>query len=329
MGIGQDIAKGAGSAIGSGIIGAGMGLALGPYEDWRQRQQQGKLMEIQNRGSKEMMDYQQEKAYEMWLKTNYSAQRKEMEKAGLNVGLMYEGGGQGGTLQQPSAMAGGATAAGSKGEYGMGMQMGLAAAQAKAQIELTQANANLANTQANKLKGVDTEEGKGRIALAAEQTKNEVLKGVLMKWDSKLKEIDTNVQQETIGERIKAIKAGARGAEAIAEQEYNAGRLSTETYKEAVKQIRLETISKELGLKLTEANIAHTNKSVEVMGEQIAKIKHDKTMDWEKLGLAEKENWIRDQERLIKQQQTDFQTSTPQQIRQYIGILDDLLSVGK
>ena len=91
----KEATKAAGSAIGAGAIGTGMGVLLGPYEDWRQRRQQEKLMDIQNRGSKEMMDYQQEKAYEMWLKTNYSAQMKEMQKAGLNIGLMYEGGGQG------------------------------------------------------------------------------------------------------------------------------------------------------------------------------------------------------------------------------------------
>ena len=47
--------------------------------------------ENQVRSQKELMEFGSKLAYENWLKTNYNAQRGQLEKAGLNVGLMYNG----------------------------------------------------------------------------------------------------------------------------------------------------------------------------------------------------------------------------------------------
>ena len=120
--------------------------------DWRyrkQRAQQRKLTADQLAASKEMAKYQNELALDMWNKTNYSAQRAELEKAGLNPALMYaKGAGSGGQ----TVSSGGGAQGGIAGtpDVGMGLQM----AQIASQIELTKAQARLANTEADK-KGVN------------------------------------------------------------------------------------------------------------------------------------------------------------------------------
>ena len=123
--------------------------------DWRygkQREQQRKLTADQLRASKEMAKYQNELAFDIWQKTNFSAQRAELEKAGLNPALMYaKGAGAGGQLVSSGGGAQGGIAGTPDG--GMGMQI----AQIASQIELTKAQARLANTQADKTAGIDTE----------------------------------------------------------------------------------------------------------------------------------------------------------------------------
>ena len=104
--------KAAGQAAGKALdIGTGMGL--NKWQNKQQVKQQDKLQKQQIEGLKEMGKFNQQLAMETWEKTNYAAQRKQLEKAGLNVGLMYQGSGQGGTTSGGTASGvSGATASG-------------------------------------------------------------------------------------------------------------------------------------------------------------------------------------------------------------------------
>ena len=84
------------TTIGLGIGQGLLGLALTDYNDQRQLQQQQKLTDMQKKANMELADYDQSLALDSWNKTNYEAQRKHMERAGLSVGMMYKGGGPGG-----------------------------------------------------------------------------------------------------------------------------------------------------------------------------------------------------------------------------------------
>ena len=121
-------------------LGAGMGIILGNHNDKRQIAQQEKLQKMQEQGNMRMMDYASQKQYEMWLKTNYSAQREQIEEAGLNAALLYGGGGGGGAT---TGNASGNVSAGSAptggGEIQAAMGMGMQLAQQNAQIKLTEA----------------------------------------------------------------------------------------------------------------------------------------------------------------------------------------------
>ena len=117
--LGQIGMQTAGSALG-GVLGMVMGgiNAEANYHD------QKKLMNLQLRNQKELNDYNQQLAMKYWEDTNYYAQREQMEKAGLNVGLMYGGQGQGGQTINPGGSASGGSIEGRNGLSGMGMQIG-------------------------------------------------------------------------------------------------------------------------------------------------------------------------------------------------------------
>ena len=93
----------------------------------------------------------------MWKDTNFGAQRAEMEKAGLSVGLMYgNGGGQaastsGGDGMQPNGPKMNPVEAALQ-QQAMGLQL----KQIEAQNKLANAETTKTLAEANKIAGVDT-----------------------------------------------------------------------------------------------------------------------------------------------------------------------------
>lgn len=162
MGLGANLAgiaaKGLAGTVFNGIFGNNNKL-----ED--QEELMRKAWEYEKAGMGLQYNYGQQAAdaeyrrnLQMWKDTNFGAQRNEMEKAGLSVGLMYGNGGgsaastAGGTATQPSAPKTNPI------EVGLQQQaLGLQLKQIEAQNKL--ANAETAKTlaEANKIAGVDTE----------------------------------------------------------------------------------------------------------------------------------------------------------------------------
>lgn len=114
-------------------------------------------MGLQYNYGQQAADAEYKRNLQMWKDTNFGAQRNEMEKAGLSVGLMYGNGGgsatstAGGTATQPNAPKTNPI------EVGLQQQtLGLQLKQIEAQNKL--ANAETAKTlaEANKIAGVDT-----------------------------------------------------------------------------------------------------------------------------------------------------------------------------
>ena len=174
---------------GGSLISGAIGMIGGAISDRRNYKNQLKLMERQQQYNKELGEinqgYAKEMAainqqyalqagkqshlynQEMWDYTNYENQVKHLEAAGLNPALLYGQGGGGGATAAGGAVGNGQGTAGQapsggspqaiKSQIiegaGMGVQLGLMEAQAKA----LRAKAAKDNADAEKTAGVDTE----------------------------------------------------------------------------------------------------------------------------------------------------------------------------
>lgn len=320
-----DLMAKAGQAIG--------GLLFGNYEDRRQVKQQGKLQKQQIEGQKELGKFNQSLALDTWEKTNYEAQRKQLEKAGLNAGLMYGSAGAGGTTAGGSAgSVTGASAAGSKGEIGLGLQLGMQAEMQKAQIELVKAQTQ--NTQADTAKksGVETREGETRIEQIKAQTNNENVRNNILKYEEAIQKVEMEIKQGTKENSIESIRLANDIAEQQIKAMKNTNEITDETKEELIKQIRTNSLEQGLrieaqkkGLIRADADTKAVNKGIEKMSAEIGKMSNDVLNNWRQLDQHQQEIEIKKILMNLQQTETEFRTSTPQEIRQWTGILTDLI----
>lgn len=119
-----------------------------------------KRMEQQYEYAKEAAAKNQEYAKELWDYTNYENQKKHLEAAGLNPGLLYGISGGGGS----SAAGAGKVETPSQGSS-QAVAMGLQASMQQAQIRDLEASARLKEAEAAKTAGVDTEKVKSDIKI--------------------------------------------------------------------------------------------------------------------------------------------------------------------
>lgn len=177
MGLGATLAEAATSGLAGAVTGGvgsiisgGLGLLGGLFKkDKNGLKNQQRLMkqawEYEKEGMGLQYNYGQQAAdaeykrnIQMWKDTNFEAQRREMDKAGLSVGLMYGNGGgsaastAGGTATQPSAPNTNPVEVALQQE-----SMGLQLKQIEAQNRLANAQATKTIAEANKIAGVDTE----------------------------------------------------------------------------------------------------------------------------------------------------------------------------
>lgn len=184
-----------GMAIGT-AAGSVFGSLMGNKMQQDQFGNQLTLMKKQHEYNEDSANAAQERAYEMWEKTNYPAQIEQMKKANLSPALMY---GQGG--------AGGGTVSGAQGQGTSqptdrsiemklkGQEMGLQLANLASQIKLNESQAKKNNAEADKTAGVDTELAKSTIENLISQTKNEKDRNVLIWADKRFKEAAADMQE--------------------------------------------------------------------------------------------------------------------------------------
>lgn len=285
----------------------GLGLVTANWQDKRQIKQQQKLQDQQIQGQKEMSRYNQEMGLKMWEATNYAAQRRQMEQAGLNVGLMYGmGGGGGATAQVAPGNVSGADAPKGGNEMGMAMQLGLNAAMQKAQIELTKAQTEKTKVETEKTGGVDTASTAQVTATAA--TQQEVLK-----LEQQLKQIAISVQTQTIDETVRQIQAQVNKTEGEAETAKNAGTMSTETYEQVKKQIQQTTVEQAGRIALQKVNMQATETQMMKATNEIWQIYNTATNENRKITIQE-------QQLMIQKIMTEFNTNDTQKAKQYVDI---------
>lgn len=258
-------------------LNAGMGLALGAIQDQRQVHLQGRLQQMQIAGQKEMADYMGQKQLELWDKTNYSAQKEHMKKAGLNPALMYGmGGGGGATAAAASGNVSGGNASGHSGEVAAMMGMGLQRELLEAQKKVLESQANLNNTEAEKKAGVDTKEAETRINSLMQGIENAKAQEQMQKVETRLKEMSEFEQKATQEDRIDYIAYQTKRALTDLENAENETFINTQTKNEKItiiQQAAVEAMLKNALLRVqktkTETEINLDNKKIEEISASI------------------------------------------------------------
>lgn len=199
-----------------------------------------KATKEQHNRTKELMDKSHGLQYDMWKKTNYGAQRQEMEEAGLNPGLMYGSAGAGGQAVAPSAPQGG-----KENIFDLGSQIA-SVRMTEAQTKLAEAQAKKTDVEAENLAGVERD-------VKQAQTGN-------LQADTRLKEIQQQAdnlglefQDRTLDSRVQAIFSQGDKLLQEAQQLRNQTNISNATWQEEVKQIKQKTIQAMLDAEATKA----------------------------------------------------------------------------
>ena len=168
-------------SIGTGLLGAAAsGLVGGAIN----QAFNGMNIDNQVAAQKDLATYNANLNYQnqmkLWNATNYEAQREQMEKAGLNVGLMYRGSGGGGGTTGVGAGGGGSVSSPTNTELNSTALMQNQVMES--QIKLNEAQANKANAEADYQKGAATENTSANTELTKantqyQSTQNEILNG--------------------------------------------------------------------------------------------------------------------------------------------------------
>jgi hypothetical protein len=310
----------AGMGLAGQAIGAGAGYALGKKtgkdNDKRQLAMEGKLQNMQAQKNKEMALYNQQMGMKTWDETNYSAQRKQLEKAGLNAGLLYGmGGGSGGTYAQGNASGVGASSAPSGGGElmsGVGMGMGVSNMTTPAQLQLMQAQSTNTDVDSVKQSGVETDLVKARIAELKQMTTNEKVQESILRYEKRLAEIDLNVASRTYDEKVELIKNESESLIQEIRKQERENDMGTETFQAMKAQVITGVAEQQLKMDLMRAGIKVDEATVKKYAAEVIRL--EAMTDQGEKDLA------------MKKLQVDFNTSLGAKAGQWSKVL---LDVGK
>jgi hypothetical protein len=279
-----DIAKNL--SAGAQVAGAVSGVVGGLMANTRRQQQYGdqvKLMGIQQGNQMALNRQMQEIQMENWEKTNYDAQRKQMEKAGLNTALMYGGSGGGGMIAQSGS--GGSAASGNApipenglGIMGIGLQQNAMAMQQmdnmKADAELKRAQANEINT---KLPG----------GLESQGLQN---KGLGLSNESK--ELENQIKSRTLEDVIATVGANRNEAIGKAQSSMTQGNIDEATYKSQINEINSKAINEAFKLTLMKSDANLNNEKARAVSEELAQEWERLSIELDKVGVSKMQNAI-------------------------------------
>lgn len=168
-GLGSSAAS-AGMGLIGNVLSQAFGLSWSPEKAMREQEAYNKrIMALQNQYNQQAAERGQQYAKEYWDYTNAENQKQHLINAGLNPALMYGQSGAGGMGASGGSRQEGVDQA-QGNPIGMALQIQQMEQQRRlndAQIALAQAQANKANTEANKIGGVDTLEALKRIEEAS------------------------------------------------------------------------------------------------------------------------------------------------------------------
>lgn len=264
------------------IIGAGLGIGTQLFQNHQDRQDnKGTMreqMEYQSRENRDMAIHNKQQQIDLWNKTNYDEQRKHMEKAGLNVGMMYGMGGGGGATTNLATQSTSAPSGGNQKSnpldiaslISMKNQLDLQ----RAQTENIKAQTAKTNVETEKIGGVDTEAVKTGISEAEART-------------AKLLQ-ETMEMQTSMKDRMSYIQSEAKKAISEVETKANEAGVSTATKEAQIQTIKANAIGATLGNALLRKDIQMRDEQMKEINARVNKMGEDIAQGWQKLNIEEK-----------------------------------------
>lgn len=283
MQLGGQIMSGLGSQLSYGL---GELTGYNQLQANRQYGQQARLTELQAEKNKDLfsftLDRNLQAQKELFEYTNYSKQVEELEKAGLNPGLLYAKGGPGGTTAAATGQANlsGATAANETERKKIDIEnaiFGIQLSKAAAEIEKTKAEAELNKANAEYIRGAKTEETEQSILNILQDTKNKEAQNTGIILDNRMKELQNMVKENTVLEDIKQITYNAEKAYNELNILINNKEISDATKRSIIKtyQLQVENLIKDLlvkdsNLKLNDSNLKLNEAEIQKKAADIA-----------------------------------------------------------
>lgn len=244
MGFGKSFIEGlasSGASLLTGGISQALGLSWSPRKAMDEQLKYNKeIMALQNKYQQQAAAQSQQYAKDYWDYTNAENQVRHLKNAGLNIGLMYGQSGAGGM-----GATGGAHQSSPEQPQGNPVAMALQTQQIEqqrrmndAQIALAEAEANKANSEADKISGVDTQEALKRIEEASSRIELNLREG---NYKEALTEL-TKAEKEAT-EALKSLRemeetlTSAKVSEAFAIATYYSEKAHTEYWEKENKKI--------------------------------------------------------------------------------------------
>jgi len=254
-----------------GMIGQGVGVIADQLGISQQMSNQNKMMNKQKQNQMELNKQMQDIQQQNWDYTNYENQRKHMESAGLNVGMMYGQGGGGGTTM--GGGSGGSAQGGNvdKSQMGMMLQQG---AMMQSQMALNEANADKAKAEADNIRGAGTENLQAETGKKLNETEG-------IKLDNALKSNNLETYTNTAKEILN--KTQLENNKLVSEN-----KITKVEADNAVKNMQLDMATKGLNNILTQARTKETNQLTEESKQRILQKWEEVQQNWNRLDLEGK-----------------------------------------
>lgn len=287
---GSDLVSQVGGAIGGalGTLTGGLaGMAFQGEQNRNQISQQQKLTDMQLQANEKLSSYNFQQQMQMWENTNYPAQVQQLEKAGLNPGLLYHSAGGQPTMGSPSGGIGMGIAP-SGNAVAQGMANGAASIEAAADVRLK--NAQAASIEAQTPQQADLM--KAQIDSITQGINNAKATEALTDAQAQTQRLQNSIQGETLDDQIATIRATAGSIEAEMQRAVRQNNLDAATYADKAKTIQGIMIATFLQNNLTKAQTAATQANTKLAQantmlsyEQIQQIIQDVQIKWKQLDI--------------------------------------------
>lgn len=283
------------TSVGGGVI----GMIGQRKRDERAMMNQRQLMDIQFKNQQRLNEQGHELQKKMWEHTNYKNQMKMIEEAGLNPALLY--GMQGGGGVTVGSQTGGNAAAGQAPQpQHMDISSIVQANNLAADVALKKALADKAQAEADKTRGVDTQQAETSVQKMLAEIKSQEAQQALMKAHTEGQEISNLIQGESMEEQIQTLKYTAKRIEYEAGKAKNDKSVSDATVNDAISKIKAETAIKWLETNLIKADTKLSQEQAKKAAAEIVNMQSKLGLDIRMTDAKEREVKAKEFETFIK-----------------------------